>query len=64
MKKKEMKMELKDLRARNEFLRDMCGIYADQLERQTEFIKRSKLRYEEWCRFQMEEFEKDHEVGA
>ena len=64
MKKKEMKMERKDLRKRNEFLRDMCEIYADQLEKQTEFIKRSKLRYEEWCRYQMEEFEKDHEVEA
>ena len=57
-------MELKDLRKRNEFLRDMCEVYADQLEKQTEFIKRSKLRYEEWCRYQMEEFEKDHEVEA
>ena len=64
MKKKEMKMELKDLRKRNEFLRDMCEIYADQADKQLEFIKRSHLRYDEWCRFQMKEFEKDHEVEA
>lgn len=64
MKKKEMKTELKDLRDRNEFLRDMCAIYADHMEKQMEFIKRSQLRYDEWCRYQMEEFEKDHEVEA
>lgn len=64
MKKKEMKMELKDLRKRNEFLRDMCEIYASQAETQLAFIKRSQLRYDEWCRYQMEEFKKDHEVEA
>ena len=56
-KKKELKEEIL-------ILSHCCYAYSKELDLLMTFIKSSEMRYQEWTRFQMEEFKKEHEVTA
>ena len=53
------------LEARNELLTSCCSAYAKEMEIQMNFIKSSELRYQEFCKYQMECFKAEgNEVEA
>lgn len=60
----EVANEIIQEREKNLILTHCCGAYAKELDLMMTFIKSSEMRYQEWVRFQMEEFKKDNEVEA
>ena len=61
---KELAEELARERDKNEKLTYLCSAYVKGLEEALSFIKSSHLMYEEFCKYQMEEWEREHEVTA
>lgn len=62
--KKELAEELAKEKGKNDRLSQVCYAYSKELDLLMEFIKSSEMRYQEWTRFQMDAFKKEHEVGA
>lgn len=55
----------KELEVKNGTLSVCCGAYAKELNIAMNFIKSSEMRYQEFCKYQMECFKAEgHEVEA
>ena len=59
------KKKIKELEDRNARLTYCCSAYAREFELLLTFVKSSEMRYQEWTKFQMEQFKAEgNEVEA